>query len=80
MDAQTLARLARVDLQLLRPVKHHSAQAQADLTLIRLLRADAEHRSVAEGASVTHGVETINTDYIEDEDGNITLESSLQTN
>src|SRR5215813_3250028 len=29
-DAQTLARLARIDLQLLCPVKHRSAKAQAD--------------------------------------------------
>ncbi len=35
MDARTLARLARIDPQLLSPVKHRSAQAQADLTLIR---------------------------------------------
>ena len=31
LDAQTLARLARIDPQLLYPVKHRSAQAQADL-------------------------------------------------
>ena len=35
LDAQTLARLARIDPQLLCPVKHRSAQAQADLTVIR---------------------------------------------
>jgi transposase len=35
LDAQTLARLARIDPQLLCPVKHRSAKAQADLTLIR---------------------------------------------
>jgi len=35
LDAQTLARLARIDPGLLCPVKHRSAQAQADLTLIR---------------------------------------------
>ena len=35
LDAQTLARLARIDPQLLCPVKHRSAQAQADLTMIR---------------------------------------------
>src|ERR1700733_2718707 len=34
-DAMTLARLARIDPQLLSPVKHRSAQAQADLTVIR---------------------------------------------
>ena len=35
LDAQTLARLARIDPQLQCPVKHRSAKAQADLTLIR---------------------------------------------
>jgi hypothetical protein len=35
MDARTLARLARIDPQLLSPVKHRSAKAQADLTVIR---------------------------------------------
>lgn len=35
LDAQTLARLARIDPQFLSPVKHRSAQAQADLTVIR---------------------------------------------
>src|SRR6201987_5141939 len=34
LDARTLARLARIDPQLLWPVKHRSAQAQADLTVI----------------------------------------------
>jgi transposase len=35
LDAQTLARLARIDPQLLCPVKHRSARAQADLTVVR---------------------------------------------
>ena len=35
LDAQTLARLARIDPELLCPVKHRSRQAQADLALIR---------------------------------------------
>src|SRR6185503_10782064 len=35
LDAQTLARLARIDPELLCPVKHRSAQAQADLMMIR---------------------------------------------
>ena len=35
LDARTLARLARIDPQLLCPVKHRSAKAQADLTVIR---------------------------------------------
>jgi len=43
LHAQTLARLARIDPQLLCPVKHRRAKAQADLMVIRaragLLRA-----------------------------------------
>src|ERR1700687_4759027 len=35
LDARTLARLARIDPKLLSPVKHRSAKAQADLTVIR---------------------------------------------
>src|SRR5215469_15042198 len=35
LDAQSLARLARIDPELLYPVKHRSAEAQADLAVIR---------------------------------------------
>jgi transposase len=35
LEARTLARLARIDPELLCPVKHRSAKAQADLTVIR---------------------------------------------
>jgi transposase len=35
MDARTLARLARVDPQLLSPIQHRSAETQADLSVIR---------------------------------------------
>lgn len=35
MDALTLARLARIDPELLRPIVHRSEQAQADLALLR---------------------------------------------
>jgi transposase len=35
LDAQALARLARIDPQLLSPIQHRSAQAQADLSVIR---------------------------------------------
>ena len=34
-DARTLARLARLDPELLGPVRHRSAQAQIHLTVIR---------------------------------------------
>jgi len=45
MDAQLLARLARVDPQLLRPVRHRSEQAQADLMTIRIRAALVEART-----------------------------------
>ena len=35
LDAQALARLARIDPKLLSPIQHRSAQAQADLSVIR---------------------------------------------
>lgn len=35
LDARTLARLARIDPQLLCPIRHRSAEAQAHLTVIR---------------------------------------------
>ncbi|HXC42477.1 MAG TPA: hypothetical protein VNY51_03020 [Candidatus Dormibacteraeota bacterium] len=35
LDAQTLARLARIDPQFLCPVKHRSTRVLADLTVIR---------------------------------------------
>jgi hypothetical protein len=52
MDAQALARLARIDPQLLSPIQHRSAQAQADLSVIRaryaLVRKDCAGRHVPE--------------------------------
>ena len=45
MDAQLLARLARVDPQLLRPIRHRSEQAQADLLTIRIRAALVEART-----------------------------------
>ena len=35
LDAKTLARLARIDPQLLSPIRHRSEQAQADLIVVR---------------------------------------------
>src|SRR5512136_1068248 len=59
LDAQTLARLARIDPQLLCPVKHRSAQAQADLTLIRaragLVRARTALVNTARGLAKSYG-------------------------
>jgi transposase len=59
LDARTLARLARIDPQLLCPVKHRSAQAQADLTLIRaragLVRARTALVNTARGLAKSYG-------------------------
>ena len=45
MDAEMLAWLARVDPQLLRPIRHRSEQAQADLMRIRIRAALGEART-----------------------------------
>jgi len=59
LDAKTLARLARIDPQLLCPVKHRSAQAQAHLTVIRaragLVRARTSLINVARGLTKSYG-------------------------
>jgi transposase len=59
LDAQTLARLARIDPQLLSPVKHRSARAQADLTVIRaragLVRARTALVNTARGLTKSYG-------------------------
>jgi transposase len=59
LDAQTLARLARIDPQLLCPVKHRSAQAQADLMMIRaragLVRARTALANTARGLAKSYG-------------------------
>jgi len=59
LDAQTLARLARIDPQLLCPVKHRSAKAQADLRLIRaragLVRARTALVNTARGLAKSYG-------------------------
>jgi len=59
LDAQTLARLARIDPQLLCPVKHGSQQAQADLTLIRaragLVRARTALVNTVRGLAKSYG-------------------------
>ena len=59
LDAQTLARLARIDPQLLYPVKHRSAQAQADLMMIRaragLVRARTGLANTARGLAKSYG-------------------------
>ena len=45
MDARILARLARVDPQLLRPIRHRSEQAQTDLLAIRVRASLLEART-----------------------------------
>jgi transposase len=45
MDAQTLARLARVDPQLLRPIRHRGEKAQQELLVIRVRAALVEART-----------------------------------
>jgi transposase len=59
LDARTLARLVRIDPQLLCPVKHRSAQAQADLMAIRarasLVRARTSLINAARGVTKSYG-------------------------
>jgi transposase len=59
LDAQTLARLARIDPELLCPVKHRSAKAQADLSLIRaragLVRARTALVNTGRGLGKSYG-------------------------
>ena len=45
LDARTLARLVRIDPQLLSPIRHRSEQAQADLMSIRARAALVEMRT-----------------------------------
>jgi len=45
LDARTLARLARIDPELLSPVRHRSEQAQTDLLVIRARAALVEART-----------------------------------
>jgi transposase len=58
-DARTLARLARIDPELLGPVRHRSAQAQIHLTVIRaraeLVRARTALVNAARGLVKSHG-------------------------
>src|SRR3954447_1860864 len=59
LDAQTLARLARIDPRLLYPVKHRSEQAQSDLMMIRaragLVRARTGLVNTARGLAKSYG-------------------------
>ncbi len=59
LDAQSLARLARIDPELLSPIQHRSAQAQADLIRIRARAALVEARTAlinsARGLAKSYG-------------------------
>jgi transposase len=59
LDAQALARLARIDPQLLSPIQHRSVQAQADLSVIRaryaLVRARTALVNAARGLTKSFG-------------------------
>ncbi len=59
-DARTLARLARIDPELLGPVRHRSAQAQIHLTVIRaraeLVRARTALVNAARGLLKSYGL------------------------
>jgi len=59
LDAQTLARLARIDPELLYPVKHRSAQSQADLMMLRaragLVRTRTGLVNTARGLAKSYG-------------------------
>ena len=59
LDAQTRARLARIDPELLYPGKHRSVQAQADLKMIRaragLVRARTGLVNTARGLAKSYG-------------------------
>jgi transposase len=51
LDARTLARLVRIDPELLCPVKHRSAETQADLTVIRARAALVRARTMLVNAT-----------------------------
>jgi len=51
VDAQTLARLARADPELLRPIRHRGERAQEDLTAIRVRAALVEARTALVNAA-----------------------------
>jgi transposase len=59
LDARTLARLARIDPELLGPIQHRSAEAQADLIMIRaragLMRSRTALVNGARGLTKSYG-------------------------
>ena len=73
LDAETLARLARVDPKMLFPIRHRGEQAQADLTVIRTRAALVEGRTrlinAARGLTKSFGERLHNCDarYVDQE-------------
>src|SRR5438132_2239573 len=59
LDAKALARLARIDPELLSPIRHRSEQAQADLIMVRARAALVETRTAlinaARGLTKSYG-------------------------
>jgi transposase len=59
LDAKTLARLARIDPELLSPIRHRSEQAQADLMMVRARAVLVETRTAminaARGLTKSYG-------------------------
>ena len=59
LDAQTLARLARIDAELLCPMQHRSAKAQANLSVVRaragLVRARTALVNTVRGLANSYG-------------------------
>jgi len=51
LDAKILARLVRIDPELLSPIRHRSAQAQADLMVVRARAALVEARTMLVNAA-----------------------------
>ena len=56
MDARMLARLARVDPQLLSPIQHRSEQAQQHLAMIRVRAVLVEARTKLVNAAPSHSI------------------------
>lgn len=72
MDAEQLARLARVDPKLLSPIRHRGAEAQADLAVIRgragLVEARTELINMARGMAKPLGerLKKCDADYVKE--------------
>jgi len=72
MDAEQLARLARVDPKLLSPIQHRGAEAQADLAVVRarmvLVDARTELVNSARGLAKPMGerLQKCDTDYVKE--------------